>query len=77
MRKALKVSGIIIALIIVIAGCLAIYINFRGMPVYKAENITTKVESTPERIAKQKSWPPCFAAVAITMTKHKNLREGY
>ena len=54
MRKALKVSGIIIALIIVIAGCLALYINFRGMPVYKAENITTKVESTPERIANGK-----------------------
>ncbi|MEO6188720.1 MAG: cytochrome c [Ginsengibacter sp.] len=54
MRKAFKVIGIIVVLIIVVVGSFALFVNFRSMPVYKPGNITVKVESSPERIARGK-----------------------
>ncbi|MEO6288912.1 MAG: hypothetical protein ABIO76_03260 [Ginsengibacter sp.] len=54
MRKVLKVFLIIIGAVIVIAGVFALFVNFRGMPVYKTEKIAMKVDVTPERIARGK-----------------------
>lgn len=54
MRKAFKVILITVILIVVVAGAFALFVNFRGMPVYKKETIAMKVESSPERVARGK-----------------------
>ncbi|MEP6951897.1 MAG: hypothetical protein ABI863_21590 [Ginsengibacter sp.] len=54
MKKAFKVILIVVLVVIVIAGSLALFINFRKMPVYHAEKITIKVEATTQRIAQGK-----------------------
>ncbi|MEO8765717.1 MAG: hypothetical protein ABI416_15560 [Ginsengibacter sp.] len=54
MKKALKVILIILIVVIAIAGILALFINFRGMPVYKAGKISIQVTATPEKIANGK-----------------------
>ncbi len=54
MRKAIKVIGIIISLVIVVAGSFALFVNFRSMPAYEPEKIVVKIESSPERIHRGK-----------------------
>jgi cytochrome c2 len=52
MRKFFRVLLLVIVFLIVIIGVFALYIKFRQMPKYKVENITMKVEVTPQRIEK-------------------------
>ncbi|MFI5187607.1 MAG: c-type cytochrome [Chitinophagales bacterium] len=52
MKKFLRWLLIIVIIIIVLIGGFAAFIAIRGIPHYKAEQISLKVESTPQRVAR-------------------------
>lgn len=52
MRKALKILGLLIVLLIVVAGAGAAYIAARGIPAYEPLKVSLDVEVTPERLAR-------------------------
>lgn len=54
MKKALKVIGMVLLVIIVIIAAGAAFISVRGIPSYEPGKITLKVEHTPERLARGK-----------------------
>lgn len=50
MKKALRYLLIVLGIIAIAAGGFAAFVAIRGIPNYKAENVDTKVQVTPERI---------------------------
>jgi mono/diheme cytochrome c family protein len=52
MRKALKIVALLLAVILVLAGCFLAYVALRGIPKYEPGKVQLKVEPTPERIAR-------------------------
>lgn len=54
MKKLLKVIGLVVGIVIALAGAGAAFISIRGIPSYEPGNISLKVESTPERVARGK-----------------------
>ena len=52
MKKIFRWLLVIVLVIIVLAGGFAAFIAIRGIPHYKAEQISLKVESTPQRVAR-------------------------
>ncbi|HEY2722788.1 MAG TPA: hypothetical protein VGI82_13735 [Chitinophagaceae bacterium] len=52
MKKFLRWLLIIIVIIVVLVGGFAAFIAIRGIPYYKAEQISLKVESTPDRVVR-------------------------
>ncbi|MER3464979.1 MAG: cytochrome c [Chitinophagaceae bacterium] len=50
MKKALRYLLLLLAILIVAAGCFAAFVAFRGVPNYKAEKVDLKVTSTPARV---------------------------
>lgn len=50
MKKALKIIGIILGSLIGLLLLGALFISFRGIPTYQAEQIKLKVEPSPERV---------------------------
>jgi hypothetical protein len=63
MRKFFKVLLIIIVFIVVMIGLFALFVNYRKMPIYKAQNIEYQVKASPERIARGKKMASmlCFS----------------
>lgn len=50
MRKILRYLLVFVLVIVVLAGGFALFVVIRGVPEYKAENISLKVAITPERV---------------------------
>jgi cytochrome c2 len=51
MKKALKVTLIIVVVIVCFAGIAAAYIAFRGMPEYEVKKVSVHIEPTAARVA--------------------------
>lgn len=54
MRKALKIIGIALGVIVLVIGILAASVHFRGVPNYEVNAPKLKVDITPERLEKGK-----------------------
>jgi mono/diheme cytochrome c family protein len=50
MKKALRYLLIVVGIIAALAGGFAAFVAFRGIPSYKAETVSLKVEATPARV---------------------------
>jgi len=51
MKRALKILGILVLLLVIIIAGAAAYVNFNGIPTYEVEEVKLKVEPTPELVA--------------------------
>ena len=52
MKKLLKIAGITLGVIILLALLFAVYVQVDGIPKYEVQKIDLKVEITPERVAR-------------------------
>lgn len=50
MKKAFKIIGIVLGVIVLLIGGFAMYISISGIPSYETKKIDLKVEITPERV---------------------------
>ena len=50
MKKALKIIGIVVGSIVALLLIAVLFINFRGVPTYEAQQLKLTVESSPERV---------------------------
>ena len=51
MKKALKILGLLLGLIVLVLVCGAAFIHFGGIPSYETEKVDLNIEYTPERVA--------------------------
>jgi mono/diheme cytochrome c family protein len=54
MKKVLKMAGLVIAALVVLAGAAALYIDLAALPRYPVEKLDLHVDVTPERVARGK-----------------------
>ena len=52
MKRALKIVGGLLGLVLVAAGAFAVFVAIRGIPRYKPGNIQLAVQPTPQRLAR-------------------------
>jgi len=52
MKKALKVLGLILVVLLLVAAGAASYINVKGLPYYPKPTLVLEVKATPERVAR-------------------------
>jgi mono/diheme cytochrome c family protein len=51
MKKALKVLGVLVLLVVLAAGGFAAFVHFAGIPSYPVQKVDLEIEVTPERVA--------------------------
>lgn len=62
MKRFLKIVGGLIALVVVVFGAFAAYVAWDGIPTYPTGNVQTKVEITPEKVARGKKYATLLCA---------------
>ena len=52
MKRALKIAGLVMAILVVAAGSFCTYVAIRGIPSYRILQIKFQVKSTPQSVAR-------------------------
>ncbi len=54
MRRALRILGLVLAALVLVAGGFLLYVQIDGIPRYRVEKVTFKADPTPERLDRGK-----------------------
>ena len=54
MRRALKILGLVVAVLVVVVGGFLLYVQIDGIPRYPVEKVAFTAAPTPERLARGK-----------------------